>query len=64
MWPLAAQLNSFRNAVTFKAAVSQIPEGAIVLEVGPHAVLRALVRQNRWAGLHLMSHSRKRWFAT
>ena len=46
----AAQVNSFRNQVLFRTAATQIPDGAILLEVGPHAVLRALLRQNRCGG--------------
>lgn len=41
------QVNSFRNQVLFRTAAASISDGAIVLEVGPHAVLRALLRQNK-----------------
>ena len=38
---------SFRNQVKFTAAVQQIPKNAVILEIGPHAILRSALRQNR-----------------
>lgn len=44
MW---LQVNSFRNQVLFKSAAECLPEGAILLEIGPHAILRSLLHQTR-----------------
>ena len=44
MW---LQVNSFRNQVLFKSAAERLPEGAILLEIGPHAILRSLLHQTR-----------------
>lgn len=41
------QVHSFRNRVLFTDAAAQIPEGAVVIEIGPHSLMRSAVRQNR-----------------
>jgi acyl transferase domain-containing protein len=40
------QVQSYKSRVLFKAACAAIPEDAVVLEVGPHAIMRAPLRQN------------------
>lgn len=39
-------MQSYKSRVQFKAACAAIPEDAILLEVGPHAIMRAPLRQN------------------
>ena len=41
------QVHGFANRVLFRQACSNIPKDAIVLEIGPHALLRSAIRQNR-----------------
>lgn len=41
-----AQVQSYKSRVLFKGACSAIPEDAVLLEVGPHAIMRAPLRQN------------------
>lgn len=45
-WPLP-QVHAFRQRVLFTEAAGQIPKNAVVLEVGPHSVLRSPLRQCR-----------------
>ena len=49
------QVNSFRNQVLFKSAAERLPEGAILLEIGPHAILRSLLHQTRCVMPHTTS---------
>ena len=39
-------MQSYKSRVLFKGACSAIPEDAVLLEVGPHAIMRAPLRQN------------------
>lgn len=39
-------MQSYKSRVLFKAACGAIPEDAVVLEIGPHAIMRAPLRQN------------------
>jgi hypothetical protein len=41
------QVHSFRNQVRFTSATQTIPQGAVVVEIGPHAILRSAIRQTR-----------------
>ena len=41
-----AQVQSYRSRVLFKAACGAIPEDALLLEVGPHGIMRSPLRQN------------------
>lgn len=43
----AAQVHAYRHRVQFTAAAAQVPKNAILLEVGPHSVLRSPLRQCR-----------------
>lgn len=43
----AAQVQCYVGSVRFADACAALPAGALVLEVGPHATLRSLLRQNR-----------------
>jgi fatty acid synthase len=40
-------VHGYANRVLFRQACAGIPRNAVVLEVGPHALLRSAVRQNR-----------------
>lgn len=40
------QVQSYKSRVLFKGACSAIPADAVLLEVGPHAIMRAPLRQN------------------
>ena len=40
------QVQSYKSRVLFKGACSAIPEDALLLEVGPHAIMRSPLRQN------------------
>ena len=39
-------MQSYKSRVLFKGACGAIPEDAVLLEVGPHAIMRAPLRQN------------------
>ena len=41
------QVHSFRNQVRFTEAAKHLPENAVLIEIGPHAILRSALRQNR-----------------
>ena len=41
------QVHSYRNPVLFTGATRQIAKDSVVLEIGPHSILRSLVRQTR-----------------
>lgn len=41
------QVHGYANRALFRQACSNIPKDVIVLEIGPHALLRAALRQNR-----------------
>lgn len=41
------QVQGYANRVLFRQACSNIPKDVIVLEIGPHALLRSAIRQNR-----------------
>ena len=40
-------MHSYRNPVLFTAAAGEIPNGAVVVEIGPHSILRSPLRQSR-----------------
>lgn len=40
-------MHSYRNRVLFTAATMRVPKDAILVEVGPHAILRSPLRQSR-----------------
>ena len=40
------QVQSYKSRVLFRSACSAIPEDALLLEVGPHAIMRSPLRQN------------------
>ena len=42
---LWGQVQSFKSRVLFREACAAIPEDALLLEVGPHAILRSPLRQ-------------------
>lgn len=42
----AAQVQSYKSRVLFKGACAAIPEDAVLLEIGPHGIMRAPLRQN------------------
>ena len=42
---LGAQVQSFKSRVLFRDACAAIPADAVLLEVGPHAIMRAPLRQ-------------------
>ena len=42
-------MHGFACQVLFQQACARIPKGALCLEVGPHALLRTPLRQNRRA---------------
>ena len=44
--PLTMQVQSFVTHVRFTEATAAIPKDVVLLEVGPHALLRAPLRQN------------------
>ena len=46
-WCTLLQVHAYRNMVTFTAAAAQIPKDVVLLEVGPHGVLRSPLRQCR-----------------
>ena len=54
--PLPMQVQSFVTHVRFTEATAAIPKDAVLLEVGPHALLRAPLRQNL-PGHQCASHS-------
>ena len=44
---MGAQVQSYVSRVRFVEACAAIPADALLLEVGPHALLRSPLRQNR-----------------
>ena len=52
------QVQSYKSRVLFKGACSAIPEDALLLEIGPHAIMRSPLRQN-CAGLPYVSTMKK-----
>ena len=54
----AVQVQSYKSRVLFKGACSAIPEDALLLEIGPHAIMRSPLRQN-CAGLPYVSTMKK-----
>lgn len=42
-----SQVHSYRNSVLFTSAAAQIPDNALLLEIGPHSILRSPLRQCR-----------------
>ena len=44
---VGAQVQSYVSRVRFVEACAAIPADALLLEVGPHALLRSPLRQNR-----------------
>ena len=55
---IAVQVQSYKSRVLFKGACSAIPEDALLLEIGPHAIMRSPLRQN-CAGLPYVSTMKK-----
>ena len=55
---VAAQVQSYKSRVLFKGACGAIPEDALLLEIGPHAIMRSPLRQN-CAGLPYVSTMKK-----
>ena len=51
-------MQSYKSRVLFKGACSAIPEDALLLEIGPHAIMRSPLRQN-CAGLPYVSTMKK-----
>ena len=41
------QVHSYRNPVLFTGAAKDIPEDALLVEIGPHAILKSPLRQSR-----------------
>ena len=41
------QVHSYRNRVLFTAAVAAIPQDAVLVEIGPHSVMKSPLRQGR-----------------
>lgn len=41
------QVYSYRNTVQFTSAAQAVPKDALLVEVGPHSVLRSPLRQSR-----------------
>lgn len=37
---------SYKSRVLFKGACEQIPKEAVLLEIGPHSIMRSALRQN------------------
>ena len=52
------QVQSYKSRVLFKGVCGAIPEDALLLEVGPHAIMRSPLRQN-CAGLPYVSTMKK-----
>lgn len=44
---VAAQTHGYASRVQFRLACSKIPKDVILLEIGPHALMRSPLRQNR-----------------
>lgn len=42
-----AQVNGFKNRVLFREACEQLPKDITVLEIGPHSILKSLIKQCR-----------------
>ena len=45
--PYMLQVHSYRNRVLFTSAMAAIPSDAVLVEIGPHSVLRSPLRQGR-----------------
>ena len=41
------QVHSYRNPVLFTGAAQQIPKDSLLVEIGPHSILRSPLRQSR-----------------
>lgn len=41
------QVHSYRNPVLFTGAAKAIPDNALLVEIGPHSILRSPLRQSR-----------------
>ncbi|EIE22203.1 ketoacyl-synt-domain-containing protein [Coccomyxa subellipsoidea C-169] len=54
----AYQTHNYASRVQFRQACGRIPKGAILLEIGPHALMRSFLHQNR-ADLHYVPAMRK-----
>ena len=55
---MVAQVASYKSRVLFKGACGAIPEDALLLEVGPHGIMRSPLRQN-CAGLPYVAAMKK-----
>ncbi len=42
-----SQVHGYRNRVLFREGCAAIPGGVAILEIGPHAILKSLIRQCR-----------------
>ncbi len=40
-------MHSYRNPVLFTGAAQQIPKDSLLVEIGPHSILRSPLRQSR-----------------
>lgn len=41
------QVNGFQNRVLFREACEQLPKDITILEIGPHSILKSLIKQCR-----------------
>ena len=41
------QVHSYRNPVLFTEAARAVPDDALLIEIGPHSILRSALRQSR-----------------
>ena len=46
-WDVLAQTHGYASRVQFRLACSKIPKDVLLLEIGPHALMRSPLRQNR-----------------
>ena len=44
---MSCQVHSYRNPVLFTGAAQQIPKDSLLVEIGPHSILRSPLRQSR-----------------
>lgn len=44
---LWGQVHGYRHRVLFRQACDQVPKDAIMLEIGPHSILKSLIKQCR-----------------
>ena len=46
-WNVFVQTHGYASRVQFRLACSKIPKDVLLLEIGPHALMRSPLRQNR-----------------